>query len=89
MNAVRHVLDVTPDLLARNDDAPAPGALLVLAGCPICNRRRRWALHQGRWAIEHLHGGDWTALPLPADGQEAGRVDVGALAAGMAEAVTA
>lgn len=86
---VRHVLDVTPDLLARNDDAPAPGRLLVRCGCPICRRGERFALAAGRWAIEHRHGDGWTAQPLAAAPDPSSEVQaLAVLAEELAQAAT-
>lgn len=90
--ARQYLLDVTPDLLARNDDAPAPGRLLVVCGCTICRSTHRFGLLGGRWAIEHTHDGVWTAhladtaQPAPESPPRPVR-DVDALAGHLAEAL--
>lgn len=59
---VRHVLDVTPDLVHNNDDRPAPDRIAVRVGCDTCRTGRFWRLPVGRWSIAHIHGaGTWTA----------------------------
>lgn len=95
---VRHRLEVTPWLLARNDDAPAPGRVTVDCGCAGCGQLRRMLLPAGVWSLEHRHGERWTAhlvelpprSPAPAAVAEvvelAPALDVEALAAGLAEA---
>lgn len=96
---IRHVVDVAPWLLAHNDDAPAPGRVLVHAGCAGCGRVARMALWAGTWAVEHDHGADWTAHLLtlaPGPGPApAGRtitlapdLEAAALAAGLVDAFT-
>jgi hypothetical protein len=98
---IRHVLDVGPWLLAGNDDAPAPGRVLVVAGCAGCELGARFALWAGVWHVEHDHGRPWTAHlvalgdPAPVIGQAsadrkiaAPDDDAGALAAGLVDAFT-
>lgn len=60
---ITHLVDVPPDLVRDNDDAPAPGRLLIVAGCPGCRTGRRFAVPAGRWLIDHDHDHDdrqWT-----------------------------
>lgn len=98
---IRHVLDVDPWLLARNDDAPTPGRVVVFAGCAGCEQRARMLLWAGRWHLEHDHGRPWTAHlvkltgpagappPAPQAVIPAPTVDeVAALAADLADALT-
>lgn len=87
---VKHRLEVAPWLLEANDDAPA-GRLVVEAGCGGCGERRRLLLPAGTWSVEHKHGGRWTAHLValaPAAPPPPTPLDVAALAAGLAEALT-
>lgn len=99
---IRHVIDVDAWLLARNDDAPTPGRVVVFAGCAGCEQRARMLLWAGRWHVEHDHGRPWTAhlvrltgpgdapLPTVQTVTPAPTVDdVALLAAGLADAFTA
>lgn len=79
--AVRHILDITRDLLRGLDPdaeprcrcAGVPGRIHVHVGCGLCGAERHWNLPRGRWAIDHTHEGVWTAhllrLTVPGDEQ--------------------
>lgn len=97
--AVRHVVDVEGWMLAGNDDAPAPGRVLVLAGCGACGEGRRMLLWPGRWSVEHTHRAGWAARavrpptpgagpsPLPRPVPAAALLEARALAARLAGAM--
>lgn len=61
--AVRHIVNITSDLLRDNDDQPKVGRLAVHLSCALCQSVRRWQMPRGRWCIDHTHrdGGTWTA----------------------------
>jgi hypothetical protein len=77
--AVRHLIDITSDLLAGQppDSGPPcgcrthPGRLHVWLACALCHSQRHWDLPRGRWAVDHRHDGSWTAhvlrLNVPGD----------------------
>lgn len=61
----RYEIDVHPAFLRRNEDAPRPGRILVIAICPACGQPRRYMLAAGRWLLEHDHRQRaWSAHPL-------------------------
>lgn len=76
--STRHVLDITRDLLVRNDDTHL-GRIRLHCHCEVCGARRATTLPAGRFYLDHAHGhdgrpGSWSlarACNVPADVERA------------------